>query len=131
MDYIGRLPDDPNAPPSGPQPETMEVNTMDMKTTAMVEARGRIDRSLAMERVNAVEMPILVISRERDHNRATFRLNYELLEEAGKDVEWKEYDHEYHGFFFIERNAAGQYDPDPVQTEAVEYAISYFSRYLK
>ena len=131
MDYIARLPPDPNAPPSGPEPETMAVNTMEMKAAALIEARGQIDVPLAMSRVNAVDMPILVISRERDHNQATFRLNYELLKEAGKDVEWKAFDHEHHGFFFIERNAAGRYDPDPVQTEAVEYAISYFSRYLK
>jgi dipeptidyl aminopeptidase/acylaminoacyl peptidase len=131
MDYLARLPSDPTAAPSGPEPETMEVNTMEMKMAAMVEAREEIDTALAMKRINAVQMPILVVSRERDHNRATFRLNYELLEEAGKDVEWKAFDHEYHGFFFVQRNVDGEYAPDPIQREAVDYAVSYFARYLK
>jgi dipeptidyl aminopeptidase/acylaminoacyl peptidase len=133
MDYLARRPPepDPNAPPPGPESETMEVNTMEMKAAALIEARSEIDLPVAMARANAVQMPILVVSRERDHNQATFRLNYELLKEAGKDVEWKEYDHEHHGFFFVERNVAGEYDPDPIQREVIDYAVSYFDRYLK
>ena len=131
MDYLARRPPDPNAPPSGPQPETMEINTKEMQEQAVMEARALVDMALAMERINAVDMPILVISRDRDHNQATFRLNFELLEEAGKDVEWKSYDHDHHGFIFIQRNAEGQYDPDPIQREAVGDAIAYLDRYLK
>ena len=131
MDYLARRPPDPNAPPSGPQPETMEINTKEMQAQAVREARSRVDMALAMERINAVEMPMLVISRDRDHNQAVFRLNFELLEEAGKDVEWKSYDHEHHGFIFIQRNAEGHYDPDPIQREAVGDAIAYLDRYMK
>jgi dienelactone hydrolase len=131
MDYLARRPPDPNAPPSGPQPETMEINTKEMQAQAVLEARARLDMALAMERINAVDMPILVISRDRDHNQAIFRLNFELLEEAGKDVEWKSYDHDHHGFIFIQRNAEGQYDPDPIQREAVGDAIAYLDRYMK
>ncbi len=96
-----------------------------------MEARALVDMALAMERINAVDMPILVISRDRDHNQATFRLNFELLEEAGKDVEWKSYDHDHHGFVFIQRNSEGQYDPDPIQREAVADSIAYLDRYMK
>ncbi len=131
MDYLARLPPDPNAPPSGPEPETMDVNTEEMQARALSEARGRIDMSLAMKRINAVEMPILVISRDRDHNQAIFRLNYELLEEAGKDVEWLSFDHDHHGFIFIERNSAGEYAADSIQREAVAEAIAFFDRRMK
>jgi dipeptidyl aminopeptidase/acylaminoacyl peptidase len=131
MDYIAQRPDDSATPSDEPESETMEINTPEMKTAALVKARSLIDKPLAMSRAKAVDMPILIISRARDHNQATFRLNYELLKEAGKDVEWKEYDHEHHGFFFVERNAEGEYVPDPIQTEAIEYAISYFDRHLK
>ena len=131
MDYIALGQDESAIPSSEPETDTMDVNTDEMKAAALLHARTLIDKPLAMSRVNAVDMPILVVSRARDHNQEIFRLNYELLEEAGKDVEWKEYDHEHHGFFFIERNAKGEYDPDPIQTEAVDYAVSYFDRHLK
>lgn len=131
MDYIAQGPDESEIPSDEPETETMEINTTEMKATALAKARSLIDKPLAMSRANAVDMPILIVSRSRDHNQATFRLNYELLEEAGKDVEWKEYDHEHHGFFFIERNAEGHYVSDPIQTEAIDYAISYFARHLK
>ena len=131
MDYLASLPPDPNAPPSEPEPETMEINTQEMQAKAVLEARKQVDMAVVMERINAVEMPMLVISRDRDHNQAVFRLNFELLEEAGKDVEWKSYDHDNHGFIFIQRNAEGQYDPDPIQREAVGDAIAYLDRYMK
>ncbi len=131
MDYLAHLPPDPNAPPSGPELETMEVNTEEMQEQALLAARGRIDMSLAMKRINAVEMPILVIGRDRDHNQATFRLNYELLEEAGKNVEWLSFDHDNHGFIFIQRNSTGEYAPDSIQREAVGAAIAFFDRHMK
>lgn len=131
MDYLAQLPSDSPAPSVGPNEETMAFNTDEMKAAALSQARENIDTELAIKRANAVQMPILIVSRERDHNRATFRLNYELLAEAGKDVEWRAYDHEYHGFFFVKRNADGNYEPDPIQQEAVDYAVSYFARHLK
>lgn len=73
----------------------------------------------------------MVQGRDRDHNQAIFRLNYELLLEAGKQVEWKTYDHDEHGFIFVKRNAKGRYDPDPIQLEVVQDSIAYFDRYLK
>ena len=131
MDYIALAPPDPNAPPPAPEPETMAVNTQEMQAQAVLEVRRQVDMTLAMKRINAVEMPMLVISRDRDHNQAVFRLNFELLKEAGKDVEWKSYDHDHHGFIFIQRNTEGKYDPDPIQREAVTDAIAYLDRYMK
>lgn len=76
-------------------------------------------------------MPIFVAGRDRDHNQATFRLSYELLEEAGKDVQWQSYDHDRHGFVFVQRNAAGAYEPDPLQQAIVADAIAFFDRHMK
>lgn len=131
MDYLASLPPDPNAPPEPPQPETMGSNTPEMQAAAVEELRGEIDMNLAMERIRAIKMPIFVAGRDRDHNQATFRLAYELMGEAGKDVEWRSYDHEHHGFIFVQRNAAGIYDPDPLQQAAVADAIAFFDRHMK
>lgn len=131
MDYLAPLPPDPNAPPEGPQPETMDVNTKEMQASAVMELRERIDMAVAMPRINAVETPMLIVGRDRDHNFSTFRLNYEMLRDAGKDVEWKSYDHDHHGFAFIRRNSAGEYAPDEIQQQVVADAIEYLNRYMK
>ena len=131
MDYLARLPSDPNAPPAESQPETMEVNTEEMLAVAVRELRGLTDMPVATQRINAVSMPIFVVGRDRDHNQAVFRLNYELLRDAEKNVEWKSYDHDNHGFIFIQRNAAGEYAADTIQGEAVRDVIAYFDRYMK
>jgi dienelactone hydrolase len=130
IDYLARRPQprDPNTPPP---PETMKVNTPEMQRKAVEELRGRIDMKVAMERINAVKMPILVEGRERDHHQDIFRLNYELLRDAGKKVEWKSYDHDEHGFIFVRRNEKGVYAPDAVQLEIVKDSIAYFDRMMK
>ena len=131
MDYLARLPPDPNAPPEPPQPETMEINTSEMQAAAVEAARGRIDMERAMARIRAIDMPIFVAGRDRDHNQSTFRLAYELMNEAGKTAQWRSYDHDHHGFVFVQRNAAGVYDPDPLQQAIVSDAIAFFDQHLK
>jgi dienelactone hydrolase len=130
IDYLARRPQprDPNAPPP---PETMKVNTEEMRRKAVEELRGRIEMKVAMERIKAVKMPILVQGRERDHHQDIFRLNYELLRDAGKEVEWKSYDHDEHGFIFVRRNEKGVYAPDPIQLQIVKDSIAYFDRMMK
>jgi dienelactone hydrolase len=130
IDYLARRPQprDPHAPPP---PETMKVNTEEMQRKAVEELRGRIDMGVATARINAVKMPILVQGRDRDHHQDIFRLNYELLRDAGKDVEWKSYDHDEHGFIFVKRDEKGAYAPDPVQLQIVKDSIAYFDRTMK
>ncbi len=129
IDYLARRPmhRDPNAPPP---PETMKVNTEEMQGKAVEELRGRIDMNVAMARISAVKMPILVQGRNRDHHQDIFRLNYELLRDAGKNVEWKSYDHDEHGFILVRRNEKGIYAPDPVQLQIVKDSIAYFDRMM-
>jgi dienelactone hydrolase len=130
IDYLARRPQprNPNAPPP---PETLKVNTEEMQRRAVEELRGRIDMGVAMARINAVNMPILVQGRDRDHHQDIFRLNFELLRDAGKEVQWKSYDHEEHGFIFVKRNDKGVYEPDAIQIQIVNDSIAYFDRTMK
>jgi dienelactone hydrolase len=130
IDFLARRPQprNPNAPPI---PETFQVNTPEMQKQAVEKLRGRIDMAVAMERINAITTPIRIQGRERDHNQAVFRLNYELLKEAGKDVVWQSYDHDEHGFIFVRRDTDGVYSPDPVQLQVVKDTIAYLDGYLK
>lgn len=130
-DFLARRPRDPNAPPEPEEPETLPVNTPQMQRDAVAALRARIDEETAMARISRIQTPIFVVGRDRDHNQETFRLNYELLEEAGKIAQWKSYDHDHHGFAFIQRNAEGVYDPDPIQREVVADSIAWFDRFLK
>ena len=113
------------------EPETAAVYDAEKVAAAVKETHERIDREVAMARIAAIDLPILVQGRDRDHNQPVFRVNYELLLEAGKDVEWKSYDHELHGFAYVARDSDGKYDPDPVQREVVADSIAFFDRHLK
>jgi dienelactone hydrolase len=130
-DFLARRPRDPNAAPEPEEPETLDVNTPEMQREAVAALRSRIDLATAMDRISRINTPIFVVGRDRDHNQETFRLNYELLEEAGKTVQWKSYDHDHHGFAFIQRNADGVYAPDPIQRQVVADSIVWFDRFLK
>ena len=122
---------DPTAPADRDEPETADAYDAEYLAAKMEATRNRIDKDVAMARIESIDLPIFVQGRDRDHNQDVFRLNYELLEEAGKDVEWKSYDHELHGFAYVQRNADGEYEPDPVQLEVVADSIAFFDRNLK
>lgn len=119
---------DPNAPPP---PETMNVNTLEMQQEAVGKLRGQVDMGVAMKRINAISTPIRVQGRDRDHNQAVFRLNYELLKDAGKEAVWQSYDHDEHSLIFVSRNSQGAYAPDAIQLQVVKDSIAYLDGYLK
>ena len=133
-DYLAVRPNPPRpagtpAPPPTPEtyPELPEARLREMVTAL----RARLDTPVTMQRINAVKTPLMIQGRDRDHNQHTFRLVYELLRDAGKQVEWKSYDHEEHGFLFIRRNERGVYAPDPLQTQIVRDSLAFMDRYLK
>jgi len=126
-DFMDLAPRDANAPE---RPETMEVNTVEMQAEAAKAVQARVNRLVAMQRIASIDIPIFVQGRDRDHNQDTFRVNYELLAESGKEVEWKSYDHELHGFAYVQRNADGTYDPEAIQRDVVADSIAFFDRYL-
>ncbi len=106
-----------------------DIESMLMRETEKV--RARIDHDLAMQRISGIETPILVMGRETDELQGIFRLNYELLAEAGKDVEWVSYDHDLHGYIYPLRGADGQYEVNDVQHEAIAHVIGYLDRHLR
>jgi len=119
-------------PAGSPQiPETRMNVTQQMMDQELAETRARTNMTVAMERINRIKTPVLVMGRINDNNEPQFRLAYELAKEAGKQVEWKQYEHPEHGFVFVTRNAKGVYDPDPAQKQIVADTIAYFNSCLK
>ena len=104
------------------------IESMLMRETEKV--RRRIDQQVASERIAGIQTPILVMGRETDELQGIFRLNYELLDEAGKDVEWVSYDHHLHGYIYPIRGDDGEYEVDAVQHEAIAAVIGYLDRHL-
>jgi hypothetical protein len=126
-EYLALTPDDTAFVDEDTQLRNIE--SMLMRETDKV--RQRIDPQVASERISGIETPILVMGRETDELQGIFRLNYELLAEAGKEVEWVSYDHPLHGYIYPMRGADGAYEVDAVQDEAIEGVIDYLDRHLK
>jgi hypothetical protein len=101
-----------------------------MMMTEVEKVRGRIDHDIASKRISGIRTPILVMGRETDELQGIFRLNYELLREAGKDVEWVSYDHDLHGYLYPMRGPDGEYEVNDVQHEAIAFVIAYLDRHL-
>ncbi len=112
-------------------PETQMVNLEEMQMREVDKVRRRVDMDVAMKRISTINTPILVHGRNTDHLQGIFRLTYELLKEAGKDVEWVSYEHPRHGFIYVERNEEGVYAPDEVEAQSVTDAIAFFDRRMK
>lgn len=128
LDYLALKP----RPTGSPEiPETRMDITAETLADELEATRSRVNMDVAMKRIHAINTPMLVLGRINDNNESVFRLNYELMRDAGKNVKWKTYTHPDHGFIFVRRNRDGVYDPDPVQLRAVEDAIDYMDAYLK
>lgn len=106
-------------------------NIEEMRMAEVDKVRRRIDLDVAGARIAGIETPILVMGREGDHLQGIFRATYELLEEAGKDVEWVSYEHDLHGYVFPLRGNDGAYEVNEVQLEAIGGVIAYLDRHLK
>jgi len=106
-------------------------NIEGMQMTEVDKVRRRIDKNVAAARIAGIETPILVMGRERDHLQGIFRATYELLAEAGKEVEWVSHEHDLHGYVFPVRGADGAYRIDNVQGDAIAGVIAFLGRHLK
>ncbi|HSR44126.1 MAG TPA: dienelactone hydrolase family protein [Acidimicrobiia bacterium] len=126
-EYLALTPDDT----AFVNEETRLRNIESMMMTEVEKVRSRIDHDVAMERISGIQTPILVMGRETDELQGIFRLNYDLLVEAGKDVEWVSYDHDLHGYVYPKRGPDGRYEVNDVQHEAIAHVIEYLDRYLK
>lgn len=112
-----------------PESGLRDIESMLMRETGKV--RARIDQEIAQQRISTINTPILVQGRNSDELQGIFRVGYDLLQEAGKESEWKTYEHDVHGFVYVRRNNEGVYAPDEVQLEGVRDSIAFFDRYMK
>ncbi|HET9619399.1 MAG TPA: dienelactone hydrolase family protein [Pseudolabrys sp.] len=112
-----------------PKTGLLNVEKMLMRTPEKV--RPRITEDVAKARVAPIDTPIFVQGRDSDELQGIFRVSYDLLHEAGKDAQWKSYDHHLHGFVYPEREPGGEYAPDTVQRQAVADTLAFFERYMK
>lgn len=81
-------------------------------------------------RLTGITTPMLVMGRESDDLQALFRATFEVLDRAGKQVEWTSYDHDLHGYIFPVRGESGAYAVDQVQRNAIDEVITYLRRHL-
>jgi hypothetical protein len=93
--------------------------------------RPRITEEVARERMEPIATPIFVQGRDSDELQGIFRVCYDLLGEMGKETRWASYDHDVHGFVYVQRGADGAYAPDAVQVQAVRDSIGFFDEFLK
>jgi dienelactone hydrolase len=110
--------------------ETQLRNIEEMQMAEVEKVKARIDTELARQRISTISTPILVMGREEDHLQGIFRTTYDLLEEAGKEVEWVSFDHPLHGYIYPVRGEDGRYHVDEVAAEAIDVVVSYLTRYL-
>jgi dienelactone hydrolase len=107
----------------------LDVESMLMRESGKV--RARITEDVAKARMAPIKTPIFVQGRNTDELQGIFRVCYDLLVELGKDAQWATYEHDVHGFVYVERNQKGAYAPDPVQIQSVRDSIAFFDKYLK
>lgn len=94
-------------------------------------ARKNANKAEAMERIRRINTPILIFGRDTDHQQGIFKLTYEWMKEAGKDVEWASFDHPVHGYVFIFNQPDGSYKPDEIQQKTFKIFMDYFDKHLK
>jgi dienelactone hydrolase len=114
-----------NTGPSAPR-EGTEIQYQDVEVV-----RRNANKAAAMERIKTIHTPILIMGRDQDHLQGIFKLTYEWMKEAGKDVTWVSYNHPVHGYVFSYREADGSYKPDAVQEKAFETAMTCLDQHLK
>lgn len=93
----------------------------------------QIDLARAQERINRLpsDLPILILGREDDHLQGLFRKLYELLERAGRRVEWASWDHPEHAYQWGPRRGPHGYEPDPIQQATLERVVGFLNQHLK
>jgi hypothetical protein len=74
-----------------PDTSLRDIEEMQMRSAEYV--RPRINEKLVAERIAPIRIPMLVMGRDDDHLQGIFRVSYDVLAEAGKDVEWASWDH--------------------------------------
>ncbi|QBR92170.1 alpha/beta hydrolase family protein [Nocardioides euryhalodurans] len=105
-----------------------DIESLQMRTVE--HARSRItEPETVSERLDGVDIPVLVLGREQDELQGIFRLTYELLAEKRSDAEWRSWSHDVHGYIYPEVGDDGVAQVDEVQREALDVIVDFFDRY--
>ncbi|NPD04219.1 prolyl oligopeptidase family serine peptidase [Nocardioides sp. zg-1308] len=107
-----------------------DIERMEIRSTD--RARDRIaDPDAVSARLDAVDIPVLVLGRDEDELQGVFRLTYELLAEKRDDVEWRSWSHDVHGYIYPESDADGVARVDDVQREALAVVVDFLDRHSR
>jgi dienelactone hydrolase len=111
---------------SGPRVE----ERMQFRETVLDE---QIDFNSAWARIERVSpnTPILVMGRDDDHLQGLFYKLYELLERAGKRVEWATWDHPEHAYQFGPVRTNGGYRPDSTQQATLDRLVAFLNEHVR
>lgn len=112
-------------------PETRLRNIEEMQMRDPIAVRARVNELLALERMSAINLPMLIMGRDDDHLQGIFRVSYDLLTESGKEAEWVSWDHPLHGYIFPVRGDDGIVMVDEIQERAIDGLIAFLDRHLK
>jgi dienelactone hydrolase len=112
-------------------PSTGLLDVENLLMREVEKVRSRITEDVAAARISTITTPIFVQGRNSDELQGIFRVCYDLLVEAGKPAQWTTYEHDVHGFVYVQRNPAGVYAPDAVQLQAVRDSIAFFDAHMK
>ena len=112
-------------------PATGLLDVENLLMREVEKVRSRITPDVAAARISTIATPIFVQGRNSDELQGIFRVCYDLLVEAGKPAQWATYEHDVHGFVYVQRNRGGGYDPDAVQIQAVKDSIAFFDARMK
>ena len=83
-EYLALMPDDT----AFVNEKTGLRNIEEMQMAEVEKVRKRIDMVIAKERIEGITTPVLVMGRDEDHLQGIFKTSFDLLNEAGKNVEW-------------------------------------------
>ena len=114
-----------NTGPNAPRKDN-EIQYNDIEV-----ARKNANKTEAMERIERIHTPILIFGRDTDHQQGIFKLTYEWMKEAHKDVTWTSFDHPVHGYVLIRNQPDGSYKPDEIQQKTYAIFMDYFDKHLK
>ena len=111
-----------------PETQLRDIESMQMQSVSKV--RKRINMEIALERIRSIETPLFIMGRNQDELQGIFRVSYDLLYEQKKEVIWKSYDHDLHGYVYPLLGKDGNYIVDDVQKEEINDVISFFKKHF-
>ena len=104
------------------------IESLELRSTEAARRRI-IDPDEVSRRLDAVDIPVLVLGRDQDELQGIFRLSYELLAEKRPDAEWRTWSHDIHGYIYPESGPDGVPQVDDVQREALEVIVDFLDRH--